>query len=109
MKEAKVPDVPEGKGSDALDVVFVDIDGKADIRIVELGLSDGDDVQIKKGLKDTEKVVVGPYRVLEGLQHGDPINAVEKEDSGKKGKRGKKGKKKKGKKNKGEEKTAKKE
>ncbi|MDF1663756.1 MAG: efflux RND transporter periplasmic adaptor subunit, partial [Planctomycetota bacterium] len=108
LKEAKVPNIPEGKGSDALDVVFVDVDGKADIRIVELGLSDGDVVQIESGLKETEKVIVGPYRVLEGLQHGDPINSVEKESGGKKGKRGKKGKKK-GKKNKGEDKTAKKE
>lgn len=106
LKESKVPDVPEGKGGDALDVVFVSVDGKAEIRIVELGLSDGDVVQIEKGLTEKEKVIVGPYRVLDGLQHGDPVNAVEKEMK-KKGK-GKKGKKKKRKK-KGGDKTAQKE
>jgi HlyD family secretion protein len=102
IKDQDLVDSSEGKGSDILDIVFVAVEGKAQLRVIELGISDGDVVQAIKGVKKVDKIITGPYRVLEALHHGDPVNPQENERKGKKNKGKKnKGKKNKGKKNKG--------
>jgi HlyD family secretion protein len=45
-------------------VVFVIEDGVAKVRQVETGLASENEIEIVSGLKDGEKVVEGPYRVL---------------------------------------------
>ncbi|MEX0322420.1 MAG: efflux RND transporter periplasmic adaptor subunit [Puniceicoccaceae bacterium] len=45
-------------------VVFVAKDGKAELRKVETGIADSDDMEITSGLEVGEKVITGPYRAL---------------------------------------------
>lgn len=91
----------EGKPNDTLDVVFVFDGGKAKMKIIELGISDEDNIEIKKGLEQEDQVITGPYRVLESLHHDDPVDldvSAKKRGKGK----GKGRKKRSGSKDKGE-------
>ena len=63
----------KGRGSETLDVVLVASEGKAEVRLVELGISDGDQVELRAGLSEQDEIIVGPYRELEKLKHGDPV------------------------------------
>jgi HlyD family secretion protein len=57
--------------------LFVDVDGKAEKRVVEVGLSDDSHQEIRKGLKAGERVVTGPYKVLRHLKDGEALKVVE--------------------------------
>ncbi|ACL67624.1 efflux transporter, RND family, MFP subunit [Anaeromyxobacter dehalogenans 2CP-1] len=71
-------------------VVFVIEDGVAKIRPVETGLASDTELEITSGLKEGEKVVEGPYRVLSReLADGKRVN--EEPLGGKPGAGGKKG------------------
>ncbi len=50
--------------------------GVARARPVETGLSDERKVEILAGLKPGEPVIVGPFRTLDELKNGDPVQAV---------------------------------
>lgn len=63
----------EGEEDDLLDVVYVVKDGEAVLRVVERGIQDGDEVEIKVGLEPDLPVVLGPYRVLKKLKPGDRL------------------------------------
>jgi HlyD family secretion protein len=52
-------------------------DGKAVRRDVEIGLSSDSDQEIRSGLDEGERVVVGPYRVLRTLDDGDPVREAD--------------------------------
>jgi len=67
----KNPDVDPNK-TDAT-VVFRIIDGKAVVTPVTIGPSDLTHIIIRSGLKAGDKVVVGPYKALDGLQHDQAI------------------------------------
>jgi HlyD family secretion protein len=70
-------------------VVFVVEDGVAKVRQVETGLASENEIEIVSGLKEGEKVVEGPYRVLSReLADG---KRVEEQPLGGKGPAGKKG------------------
>lgn len=57
-------------------IVFI-IDGTvARARPVETGLSDERKVEILAGLKPGERVIVGPFRTLDELKDGDPVQLV---------------------------------
>ncbi len=56
-------------------VVFVAEGGLARVRLVEPGLSDERRVEIVRGLGDSDLVVIGPFRALDGLKDGDRITA----------------------------------
>ncbi len=59
-----------------LDVVLVATsDGEAGLRVVDLGLVDADEAEVLAGLEADANVIVGPYRALEALADGDPIQA----------------------------------
>ncbi len=45
-------------------VVFVMLDGKAQMLEVETGISDDTHIEIKSGLSGTEKVIIGPYSAI---------------------------------------------
>jgi HlyD family secretion protein len=55
--------------------VFAVVDGKAQKKTVELGLSDDTNQEVTKGLKVGETIAVGPARVLRELHDGDRITA----------------------------------
>jgi HlyD family secretion protein len=55
--------------------VFVNKDGKADKRIVTVGISDDNQQEILAGVEAGEAVIVGPYKILRHLKQGDPVKA----------------------------------
>lgn len=63
-----------------IDVVFAVVDGVAEQRAVETGLSDITHVQILSGVEAGEKVVTGPYRSLKDLEHEDAVRARDPDD-----------------------------
>lgn len=71
--------LPPGKGSEVFDVAFVVENDKARYRILELGISDGEQVEVVKGVDKDAEVVSGPYRELENLQHDDAVQIVDRE------------------------------
>jgi HlyD family secretion protein len=54
--------------------VFVLKDGKADKRVVTLGLSDDTTQQILTGVKGGEPVITGPYKILRHMKQGDKVS-----------------------------------
>lgn len=54
--------------------VFVDKDGKAEKRVVKIGLSDDSHQEILAGLKAGDSIVVGPYKQLRHLRAGDKLS-----------------------------------
>jgi HlyD family secretion protein len=77
-KEKKASEKWEGKEQE---VVYLMVEGKAVITPVETGISDELDVEIKKGLKEGDVVVTGPYRTLKKLKDGDKIKEKEEKKS----------------------------
>lgn len=62
-------------------VVFRLIDGKAVVTPVVIGPSDLTHIIIRSGLNPGDKVVVGPYKALDGLQHDQPISEEQKAET----------------------------
>ena len=56
--------------------VFVNRDGKAQKRIVTLGVSDDSQQQILTGVAAGDAVIVGPYKTLRHLKDGDSVSAA---------------------------------
>lgn len=54
-------------------VVYRYIDGKAVVTPVRLGPSSLTDTVITSGLSKADKVIIGPYRILDKLRHGQPV------------------------------------
>lgn len=68
---------PGEKAKDAegryVKIVFIDENGVARARPVETGISDERRVEILSGLKPGERVIVGPFRALDELKDGNPV------------------------------------
>ncbi|OZC03880.1 HlyD family secretion protein [Rubricoccus marinus] len=71
--ETADPDaVPEEE--DLRRVVFVVVDGKAEMRLVETGIADDTHIEITSGLAGGETVVTGPFKLLRTtLDSGDAV------------------------------------
>jgi len=54
-------------------VVYRYIDGKAVVTPVTIGQSDLTHIVIKSGITEEDKIIVGPYKVLESIKHGQTI------------------------------------
>jgi HlyD family secretion protein len=54
-------------------VVYRLVDGKAVVTPVKIGFTDATHTQIISGLADDDPVIVGPYKVLEKLQHDQHV------------------------------------
>ncbi|MBN2019893.1 MAG: efflux RND transporter periplasmic adaptor subunit [Sedimentisphaerales bacterium] len=54
-------------------VVYRFVDGKAVVTPVKMGKSDLRDTIIESGLKEGDKVIVGPYKVLENIKHNQNV------------------------------------
>jgi len=66
------------------EVVFVNKEGKAELRVVKTGIQDDEKIAIKSGLKEGEEIVIGPYSAIsKRLSNGKLIKAKEEvsEDS----------------------------
>ncbi|MDW3210786.1 MAG: efflux RND transporter periplasmic adaptor subunit [Reichenbachiella sp.] len=70
------------------EVVFVNVDGKAELRVVKTGISDFDNIEIVEGVSEADQVIVGPYlAVSKKLEEGDLVKAQEKKEDEKKDRR----------------------
>ncbi len=66
------PDTAEGKTSvttrkldeEEFECVFVNNNGKAKIRLVEIGIQDDKFFEIKKGLQEGDEIISGPYSIV---------------------------------------------
>lgn len=67
----KSPDIGHDKA--IATVVFRLIDGKAVATPVTVGPSDDTHTMIKSGVKSGDRIIVGPYKVLESLQQGQAV------------------------------------
>lgn len=64
-----------------VDVVFLDRNGKAEMVQVKPGLSDEFTVELLGApVQPGDKIVVGPYRTLKKLKHGEAVVKVEKDE-----------------------------
>jgi len=62
------------------EVVFVNNNGKAKIKVVETGIQDDNNIEIIKGLKEGDEIITGPYNLVsKKLKNGDKIR-VDSED-----------------------------
>ncbi len=56
------------------EVVFVDVEGKAELREVKTGISDFENIEIVSGIKEGEQIISGPYIVVsKNLNAGDLV------------------------------------
>jgi HlyD family secretion protein len=68
----------DAKSHDEVDVVYLIEDDKAAVHTVVMGVSDVLHVEITEGLAVGDEVVIGPYRTLKNLKHGDAVKTEEK-------------------------------
>jgi HlyD family secretion protein len=59
--------------------VFVVKDGKAVMTEVKPGISDATHVAIESGLKASDQVITGPFRILKKLKDGDKVDVTKEE------------------------------
>ena len=71
-----VPDTDIPEGEDVRRVVFVVVDGKAEMREVTTGITDDTHIEIREGLTGGETVITGPFRLLRTeLAEGDAVKS----------------------------------
>jgi HlyD family secretion protein len=69
------------------EVVFIDVNGKAEMKEVKTGISDFENIEILSGLKPGDRIISGPYiAVSKNLNNGDLVEK-KKEDPKKDGKK----------------------
>ena len=61
--------------------VYVIQDGKVQFVQVTTGIADRQDIEIVSGLQGGEEIVIGPYKILRKLEHGDFVQIEKKEDN----------------------------
>ena len=66
------PEVDKNKQLATVCFILSD-DGKAKITPVTIGASDMTHTQITAGLKDADRLIIGPYKVLPGLKHDQKV------------------------------------
>jgi HlyD family secretion protein len=54
-------------------VVYRVVDGKAVVTPVKMGATDMTHTIVESGLKPDDKVIIGPFKVLEKVKHGDAV------------------------------------
>lgn len=62
------------------EVVFVDVNGKAEMREVKTGISDFENIEIVSGVKEGDQIISGPYIVVsKNLNAGDLVEKKKEE------------------------------
>lgn len=59
----KLDDADE-EGDELFEIVFVNKDGKAELRVVKTGIQNDEDIVILSGLEEGEEIVTGPYSAI---------------------------------------------
>jgi HlyD family secretion protein len=79
--EAADEDVKKVKKEEAVkEVVFVSVNGKAEMREVKTGISDFENIEILSGLKKGDEIISGPYiAVSKNLKVGDLVEKKKEE------------------------------
>ncbi len=71
----------DDKESREYEVVFLFVDGKAELRVVETGIQDDENIEIVSGLSKGQTVITGPYSLVsKKLVNGDRVKLEEKKD-----------------------------
>ncbi|MCE5185297.1 MAG: efflux RND transporter periplasmic adaptor subunit [Planctomycetaceae bacterium] len=78
------------KNKTEIPVVYLFKDGKAIAAPVKIGPSDLTHTLIRDGVKEGDSVIVGPYKILEGLQHNAAVVKEEKKEPAQDAKKDKK-------------------
>lgn len=80
-EENAEPEKPKGQKEEAIkEIVFVRVDGKAEMREVKTGISDFENIEILSGLKEGEEIISGPYIVVsKTLTSGDIVEKKKEE------------------------------
>ena len=75
------PEKPKGQKEEAIkEVVFVAVNGKAEMREVKTGISDFENIEILSGLKEGDQIISGPYIVVsKTLKTGDLVEKKKEE------------------------------
>jgi HlyD family secretion protein len=78
-KPGKGSDEEEDENAPKRKYVFLVKDGKAVMSEVKTGVSDATHVSIESGLKATDQVITGPFRILKKLKDGDKVEVTKEE------------------------------
>ena len=79
--KAKINKGVDIASSKVKECVFVVVDGKVKMKFVKTGIQDNMNIQILEGLKQNDKVVASPFRVIsKTLKEGDEVKVVSKEE-----------------------------
>jgi HlyD family secretion protein len=73
----------DAKSYDEVDVVYLIEDDKAAVHEVVVGVSDVIYVEIIEGLAVGDEVMIGPYRTLKKMKHGDAVKVEEEKSDSK--------------------------
>ena len=70
------------KSDKKFECVFVMVGDKAELRVIKSGIQDDSNIEISKGLKSGDQVIVGPYTtVTKDLNPGDKVKLAVKADA----------------------------
>ncbi len=69
----------KSRAAEYVPVVWAVVDGKADPRLMEAGISDDLRVEVLQGVAVGEQVITGPFRSVDQLKKGSKIKIEEKE------------------------------
>jgi HlyD family secretion protein len=87
IRESAVQHASESRRAKAqyVKIAFVKNGEKAEVRLLETGISDDTDVEILAGIEEGDTVVTGPFRSLDQLKAGSMVKLeeAEKKDQGK--------------------------
>ncbi|MCF0064846.1 efflux RND transporter periplasmic adaptor subunit [Dyadobacter chenwenxiniae] len=62
------------------EIVFIDVNGKAEMKEVKTGISDFENIEILSGLKPGDRIISGPYiAVSKNLKNGDLVEKKKEE------------------------------
>jgi HlyD family secretion protein len=75
------PEKPKAQKEEAIkEVIFVAVNGKAEMREVKTGISDFENIEVLSGLKEGDEIISGPYIVVsKTLKTGDLVEKKKEE------------------------------
>lgn len=72
-------DEDKSKNEEKFECVFIDVNGKAKLRVVKTGIQDDTNIEIVSGLTKDDKIITGPYNMVsKTLKPGDAIEQKNK-------------------------------